>query len=138
MASQHGSALVLQWICASAPSGTTVLNSDFRTFSETRSVDFVDETAGADEFIKRLKNRKDYSATWTGLYQAAGSAVWLALQPGYEGTLRVSPEGTATGSPYEDLVLFVQDANKNQPYNDVVEISASFIGTGAGWTDSNH
>jgi hypothetical protein len=138
MTTQHGSALVLQWICDQAPSGTTTLNSDFRSFSDTKSIDFVDETAGADEFIQRLKNRKDSSATWTGLYQAtSGSAVALALEPGYDGTLRVSAEGTATGKMYTDFVVFVQDITKNQPYNDVVEISTSFMGK-AGWSNGWH
>jgi hypothetical protein len=138
MASQHGSALVLQWICAEAPAGTTVLNSDFRSWNADRTIDFVDETAGADEFIKRLKNRKDVSASWTAVYQAGGSAVYNALQPGYQGTLRASPEGTAAGKPYEDYMVFVESVSKNQPYSDVVEISASFIGDGSGWTDGSH
>jgi hypothetical protein len=138
MATQHGSALSLQWFCDEASAGTTTLNTDFRSFSPTRSMDFVDETAGADAFIQRLKNRKDSSATYTGLFQAAGgSAVVLALQPGYAGTLRYSPEGTATGKRYEDYIVFVQDISSNQPYNDVVEISASFIGK-TDWADGYH
>ena len=137
MASQHGSALVLQWICDQAPAGTTTLNTDFRSFSPSKSADFVDETAGADEFIQRLKNRKDSSASYTGLYQASGSATVLALEPGYDGTLRYSPEGTAAGAPYTDFIVFVESLDQSQPYNDVIEISVSFIGK-AGWTNSSH
>jgi hypothetical protein len=35
-------------------------------------------------------------------------------------------------------MVYVENVSKNQPYSDVIEISASFIGDGSGWTDGSH
>ena len=129
-----GSALYLTWI---HPSGTAVLSGDFRTFSVTPSVDYYEQSAGADPDKTYLPGIRDRTLAVSYVDQTGGTVTLDALREGVRGTLVVSPEGTATGSRRETYPAISGGASRNQPYNNIVEISITFQGNGT-VTYNNH
>lgn len=128
MPSYAGSSLYLEWIHSG---GTTLLNTDYRTFTYTPTIDFYDGTAGADTARERISGLKDGSMSFAGVQQAAGTAIITALAEGVSGTLRWSPEGTATGKGKYTAPAISLGVKWNIPYNDIVEISADWQQNGA-------
>lgn len=123
MAEYAGSALYMQWIYSG---GTVVLSGDFRTFSSQPSVDLYEATAGADthkSFLPGVKN----ATLQTGLVaQSDGTALLASVREGTQGTLVVSPEGTASGKLKETYPAIAQGPQRTQPYNNVVEYAITF------------
>lgn len=134
MAEYAGSALYLTWI---HPGGTAVLSGDFRTFSTTPSVDYYESTAGADTDKTYLSGVKDRTISVSYVDQSDGTVTLDALEEGTQGTLVVSPEGTASTKRRETYPAISGGASRNEPYNNVVEISITFQGNGA-VTYDNH
>lgn len=132
MASYLGSAAVIQWITSA---GTTLMNADYRTFNYAPSIDFLDETAGADTAVQRIPYMKDGQATYTGLLQSGtGTGGWSmgsAVVEGQLGTLKYHPEGTAAGKPVITIPAYSQGASYNWAYNTLTEISVSWQQNGA-------
>lgn len=122
-----GSAVVASWVYAG---GTATLNTDYRSFSITPSMDFVETTAGADARKKRLATVADVSVSFAGLAQTGGTALEDALAEGTPGTLTIQPEGTAAGKRKYTIGAFSQGAKFNLQYAGVVEITCDFLGDG--------
>jgi len=127
MPSQVGSAWVGLWIQAAA---TTVLSGDYRTFDYAPKVDLLDESAGADTTHLYIATLKDGSASFGALLQtgagAGGTAMQAALVEGAVGTLKWSPEGTATTKPLYTMPAISQGASMKYQYAGLTEISVSW------------
>lgn len=132
MTAYLGSAANLQWVTSS---GTTVMTADYRTFNYQPSIEFLDETAGADTAVQRIPYMKDGQATYTALLQsgtgAGGWSMGSAVVEGQLGTLLWSPEGTAAGKPKITIPAYSQGAAYNWAYNTLTEISVSWQQNGA-------
>lgn len=124
MAELTGSALYLKF-------GSTVLNSDYRTFEQEETGGVVDASAGADTNRTYLTTLKDGTGRFEGVYQASGSAVWTALAPTTSGTLEWGEEGTASGKTKHQVVALVTRRRKTHPYDNVIVIGADFQFNGA-------
>lgn len=122
-----GTTAVLLWATSS---GTTAMQGDYRTFAYTPSIDFLDETAGADTSIQRIPYMKDGQATFTGLIQAGtmagGTVMAAACVEGQLGTLIWSPEGTTAGKPKYTIPAYSQGAQLSWSYNALSEISVTW------------
>lgn len=122
-----GSAADLKWMTSS---GTTTMSADYRTFSYTPSIDFLDETAGADSAIQRIPYMKDGQAQFSGLLQsgnsAGGTVMATACVEGQLGTLVWSPEGTAATKPKYTIPAYSQGCTLNWAYNALTEISITW------------
>lgn len=129
MASFVGSALVVTWTYTT---GTITMNTDFRTFNYTPSIDYYDETAGADLSKQRIAGFKDGQASFGGLLQAGSLPAWgTAFIEGAVGTLVWCPEGTAAGK-YHGTAQFLSGGLKQQyAYAGLVEVSIDFQQNGA-------
>jgi len=131
MSGFSGSALVVQWIQSAA---TTVLTGDQRNFNITPSIDYVDETAGADVHKQRLPGVKDSSASFEAVLQsgtgAGGTASYNLLTEGGYGTVIWSPEGTAGGKSKYTWPAYSGGAAFQYPYSDVVIVTVNFQGNG--------
>ncbi len=124
-----GSAMYLAWVY---PGGTVTLQGDFRTFSWSPSLNWIDATAGADTFEELLPSfGTGADITCTMVMQAGGTALLAALDRQTAGTLIYGPEGTATGKVKYTIPATSAGPQFSQPYNDVVELTASFRQTGA-------
>lgn len=130
MARMSGKNLHLQWIYSG---GTANLSGSQRSFENGHEQESADATAGADSYrvfvptVKTLKPKAEI--LWEE--KSSGSAVIAAVQPGVEGTLYWSPEGTASGKPKWGAYLRVRVSNQSLPYDDVAMLSVEWdnIGT---------
>lgn len=105
------------------------LEADYREFSFSEEIGMADASAGSDAARTYLKTLEDGNATLTLLLQADGTAATdpaQLLEKGAEGTLEWGPEGTAAGKPRRYVNAIVQSYEERSPYDDVIEISASF------------
>ena len=128
MASYVGSALYLSWIHAG---GTVVLSGDFRQANYEPSVAMINTTAGSDAAEEYLAGVKGGQASFSALMQADGTVLFAALAEGTSGTLKIYPEGTASGKTCITLPAICQGVRWNMPYNDAVEISVTWTQNGA-------
>jgi hypothetical protein len=126
-----GSSLNLTWTCAA---GTITMNTDFQTFAFNPTVEFYDQTAGADTSKSRMPGMKDGTASYKGLMQSGDLPAWgSAFAPGTSGTLVYCPEGTASGKFAGTVPAYVTDFQQNYAYNSLVEANVSWILNGD-WT----
>ena len=80
MAGTTGSALYLAF-------DSTVLDTDYRSFSPSEEIGLVDQSAGSDTNRTYLTTLKDGTASATIVIQSEDTTTWGALVPGTEGTL---------------------------------------------------
>jgi hypothetical protein len=123
-----GKDLDIRWIYSG---GTIVLSGDYTQFTDTPSVELLDESAGADEHRTYVARLKDRTMSFSARHQSGGTAILSALDEGTSGTLIWSPEGTATGKAKNTVAAISQGASINIPYANLVEISCTFQGNGA-------
>ena len=132
MAAYKGSSLVVTWIQAAA---TTVLTGDHRSFTYTPSIDFVDQTAGADPNKLYLVGLKDGNATYNAVIQSGtgsgGTLTFSTLSEGNIGTLRWQPEGTASPNPKYEIPAISQGVALSHPYDNVSEVTVNWQQNGA-------
>jgi hypothetical protein len=131
MTAYIGSAADLKWIISS---GTTTMTGDFRTFSYQPSIQWLDETAGADTAAQRIPYMKDGQASFGALLQAGtmagGTLMTSACPEGQLGTLVWSPEGTAATKPKYTIPAYSEGCQLNWIYNALTEVSISFMQNG--------
>jgi hypothetical protein len=124
MSAFAGSQLYLAWVY---PGGTQTLTGDFRTFSWTPNLNWIDATAGADTFEEMLPSYGTGSdITCTMVMQVGGTAILAALDRQTFGTLVYGPEGNTTGMIKYSIPATSAGPSYNQPYNDIVEVTATF------------
>lgn len=123
-----GSTLYMEWV---HPGGTIVLSGDFRQLTINRTLEIIDATAGADTYKEKLPSFGDTEVSWSSVMQQSGTALISALAQKTLGTVVVGYEGTATGKPKFTVAAYSNGPSFNQPYNDVVEFSCSWISTAA-------
>ena len=124
MSAYAGSAMSLQWI---NPGGTVTLETDFRSFTWTPSLNFIDATAGADTYEELLASfGTGVEIPVAMVLQADGTALLAALDRQTAGTLVYGPEGTASGKVKYTIPATSSGPQFSQPFDDVVEITANF------------
>src|SRR5512146_2573050 len=129
MASFTGSVLTVSWIYSS---GTIDMNTDYRSFAYTPSVEYYDETAGADLNHQRIPGYKDGQAKFGGLLQSGSLPTWAtALIEGALGTLVWCPEGTAAGKYHGTAAFRSGGLQQQYVYNGLVEVTIDFQQNGA-------
>lgn len=106
--------------------GSTVLSSDERSFDPEEEVNTVDRSAGNDAARSYLATLLDGRATWEGVAQTGGTALWAAVAPRTEGTLEWGEEGTATGKPKHTVVALVTRRARANPYDEVSVLTVDF------------
>jgi len=107
----------------------TVLQADFRTFSDDESMDMVDTSAGVDVAKTYLTTLEDGTATLELVDQTGGTATtaaWNLCDKGAEGTLEWGPEGTASTKPRHYVNAIVKGRKANYPYADIVTLTVDF------------
>jgi hypothetical protein len=104
--------------------GGTTLNTSYRTFKQTGSVDMVDKSAGADAHKTFIAALMDDGFDFECLMD--GTQVWAACTPGTEGSLIISREGTTAGKPKTTMVAVVAKRDSSVAYNDLATMSVSF------------
>ena len=132
MATYMGSALHISWIQAAA---TTTLTGDHKSFTYTPSQDYIDASAGADANKTYLPGIKDGNATFNANFQggtnSGGTTTFATLEEGSLGTVKWSPEGTATTMAYYQIPAYAQGAQLSYPYAGIVEVTVNFQQNGA-------
>src|SRR5512139_1008840 len=129
MAEYAGSAMVLRWVTTG---GTTLLNTDFRTFSWTPSLNWIDATAGADTYEVLLPSYGvGAEIPVTMVAQTAGTLLVTAVARQTAGSLVYYPAGTATGMVYYTIPSTSAGPQWASAYNDVVTITVNFRQTSA-------
>ncbi len=128
MAEYSGSALYLEWIYSG---GTVNLTADSRTFSSSVTIELYDSTAGSDAYKTFVTGMRDSVISTTLVTQSDGTVLLDALFAGTSGTVRVSPEGTASGKRRELYPAISQGVVRDEPYNNVVTYQISWQGNGA-------
>ncbi len=123
-----GKDLVANWVPSAG--GTVSLAADRRSFSYNPSGDLVESTAGNDTHKEFLPTLKDTTVSYTGLMPVGGTALEDALKANTFGTLILQPEGTATGKRKYTIPAYAQGAKISFPYDNVVEITCDFQGSG--------
>ena len=108
--------------------GTTVLDTDYRSFGETETGGVVDASAGADANRTYLTTLKDGTATGTIVIQAgtAGTLVWAAVAPLTDDTLWWSAEGSGAGTQIHYVWAVVTERRKSMEYADLVIVDLAW------------
>ena len=116
------------WVYAT---GTVGLDADFHVFSYSPSQDKYEATAGADANKTYITGAKDFTCSYTGVAQSAGT-LYVQLGIGQVGTLTIYPEGTAVGKQKWTFPCFcTTDPITSIPYAGIVETNISWQGNGA-------
>ncbi len=120
-----GKDLVVIWAYSG---GSVSLESEFRTFSTSESGDHADASAGNDTYRDKLPTLADASAQYDGLdtNDATGTTNWDAVQLHQAGTLYWYPLGTASAKPKHSAAAFVNQRDREFPYDDVVTITVGW------------
>ena len=118
-----GKDMYIAWVHSG---GTVVLSSDYRTAAYTPTVDLVDASAGNDTHKTYLVALKDGKFAVTFLGQTDGETDISGLAEGTGGTLMVGPQGSASGKPKRTIPAISMGAQRNYPYNEIVEINVEF------------
>lgn len=119
MARYSGKDLYVEWIDTS---GTLVISGDYRTLDIPETADEIDASAGSDTRKVTLAGQVAASWTFEMLQQSAGTALFDRVAPQSTGTLRWSPEGTASGKQKKSAAATILGRNETFPYNDVVTL----------------
>ena len=107
--------------------GGTVLDTDYRTFGGTRTIDTVDASAGSDSYKTYLTTLLDGTRSATIVIQASDTATKGTLTPGTGGTLEWGLEGTASGKVKAlCTAVFVSSYNESMSYNDLVVVDVNW------------
>ena len=123
-----GTAFYATWITASA---TVTLNTDFRNFTYTPSISFIDAAAGADTAPTRLAYMTDGDASCSFLMlNNMASADIVSFNEGTIGTLTWGEAGSAAGKTKVTLPAISQGLTRGAAYNDVVVMTASWLQNG--------
>jgi len=109
----------------------TDISGKYRKFDPGDGIGTVDQSAGDDAAETFLTTLTTGDATYTALLQEDGSVVYTALAPGGEGTLEWAEEGTADTKMRHWVNAIVTGRKQSIPYKEVVEISATFLYSGA-------
>jgi len=124
MSAFAGSALYLGWVYSG---GTVQLETDFRNFSWTPTLNWIDATAGADSYEELLPSYgTGVEIPVTMVLQQDGTALLAAIARQTAGTLVYGPEGTATGKQKYLIPATSSGPQFNQPFDDIVELTANF------------
>jgi len=119
-----GSALYLAWVYSG---GTVQLETDFRGFSWTPTLNWIDATAGADTYEELLPSYgTGVEIPVTMVLQQDGTALLAAIARQTAGSLIYGPEGTATGKKKYTIPATSAGPQFNQPFDDIVELTANF------------
>jgi len=100
--------------------GSTVLDTDYRSFSAGEEMNLVDESAGSDTARSYLTTLKDGTASATIVIQAGDTGTWAALTPGTSGTLEWGQEGTAATKPKHTVNAIISSREMSMEYADLV------------------
>jgi len=109
----------------------TVLDTNFRSFSQAETIDLVDQSAGSDANKTYLTALKDGNSPLTFKYKAGDTAQWGLVALGAEGTLECGAEGTAAGKPRSYVNAIVSGRTKSMSYNDLIVVDVTFQFSGA-------
>lgn len=122
-----GSAFYAEWVYTG---GTVTMSGDQRNFTWTPAQEFIDSTAGADTYRRRLESFKDATATIDTLAQTDGTALVTACEEGTNGTLTFGEAGTTSGYVKTTMPARAMGVNRSAPYNDVVSYSVTWQANG--------
>jgi hypothetical protein len=136
MAEVLGSNAVVTWTYGGA--GTIALSADYRSFGYTPSIATFDVSAGTETAKSYITGQKDFTAQYSGLYQANGTAsagtasYSSAFGIGQVGTVVVQSEGTATGKPKWTFPVFcTSDPVTSLAYAELIMVNIAWQGNGA-------
>jgi len=125
-----GSALVATWVAINSGGtalGTVTLQTDFRNFNYTPSIELVDATAGADAAKRSIASFKGGQITCSQVMQSdLGTAAMIYLSEGQLGTMTWGEAGTATGKPKHSARFICLGTSTSSPYNDVVSMDTTW------------
>lgn len=102
-----------------------------RTASVTPSIDTVEITAAADTAKSFVTTTVGFEATVELLEDDTTSLTDSELVVGTSAVLKIRPEGTASGAIEYTGTALVTSYEHSSPYDGVVAISVSFLGTTA-------
>jgi hypothetical protein len=118
---------------------STVLSTNYRTFSIADNMGLVDQSAGSDSGSTYLTTLRDGSMDVTIKHKAGDTAVWAALAPGTEATLEWGEEGTTAGKPKHQVNAIVANRQQSASYNDLIVVDLSFqFSSDGGVTDGTY
>ena len=102
--------------------GSTVLDTDYRSFSGSEEMGTVDASAGSDTARTYLTTLEDGTASATVVRQSGtvGTVIATALAVGTAGTLTWAEEGTTAGKPRSTAWAIVTGLENSMEYADLV------------------
>jgi hypothetical protein len=128
----RGSELHLVW----SPDGggpDVPLTADFRNFSLQRTKEWIDASAGADTFEEVLPGIQRGQDIPLVFVMQENDPIVDAITDDETGELIYGPEGDAPGAPRYSIPAVFGGFSFEQPYNDIVTVTAVFR-QNAPWT----
>ncbi len=119
--------------------GTTVLSTNYRSFSITDEMNLVDQSAGSDTSTTYLTTLRNGTLSMSVKHKAGDTALWAALTPGREATLEWGEEGTTAGKPKHQVLALLQSRTQGASYNDLIVVDLNFqFNSDTGVTDGTY
>ena len=106
--------------------GPQVLDTNYRNFTTSDSLDLIDQTAGDDTRKTYLPGLTDGSAAATVKFKSGDTAIWAAVATGTSGTLHWGEEGSVAGKPHHYANALVTGRSQAVNYNDLIVIDVSW------------
>jgi len=118
---------------------STVLSTNYRSFSFSDEMGLVDQSAGSDSGSTFLTTLRNGTMNASIKHKAGDTAVWAAIAPGSEGTLEWGEEGTAAGKPKHTVYAIIQNRKQGASYNDLIVVDLTFqLSDDSGVSDSTY
>lgn len=120
--------------------GTIVVTTKYRTLSYEENGNLIDQTAGNDTFksfiLGIVDGKISLECTNNGTATPMGTADLATLTKGLQGTIYLSPHGTATGMIKYGGACIIDNRKLTWPYDDLATVSWDISSNGA-WADAS-
>ena len=129
MAKYRGNGLIVSFVTlgGGTVAGTALFQTQFTSVDVQREIDLIDVSSGNDLDHEYIAGLRKGSATLKFFDDTtAGTALAAQVKEGFFGTLTISPQGTATGSPYMAFAAWVKTHKFSEPFDKAVEIEVAF------------
>lgn len=105
--------------------------AEVRDWSLSETADTIEDTSMGDSARTRLASLTSASGSLSCFWDETDTAGQGAMTVGAAVTLKLYPEGAATGDTFASLSCIITEAGKSASFDGMVESSFSFEGNGA-------
>ena len=105
--------------------------AEIRSYTITQTADTIEDTVMGDSARTYLSSLTSFSGSIECYWDETDTNGQLTLDPGSTVTINIYPEGSTSGDTYYTGSVIITEKSITASFDDMVEASFSFQGTGA-------